>query len=233
MSQRRNSRHCIRVLLVPRLGLVQILASELSKTRCTSTSPLSESLPYSVSSPMSLEMAPTSALIPWDPDANQMVLNTPENSRPDSGSWALVLKALLSPSPGRTLDEIYTCLGKVLEKQANRAAYTLGLGPHVVAQKIKSYFGKGEERVQRLELLRTEVPPELKKLCLKVMKYALPCVFHMLSDASKVSFPALKLPAPSVRPSKTSSSLRPCFLGYRAFFLVQDIWMEQHREKLY
>jgi hypothetical protein len=83
----------------------------------------------------------------------------------------------LSPSPGRTLDRVYTSLGRVLEKQANRAAFALGLGPHAVAQKIKSCFGEGEERACQLELLRISAPAKLEKRCLKLMKYSLPCVF--------------------------------------------------------
>ncbi|KAF7334934.1 hypothetical protein MVEN_02243100 [Mycena venus] len=120
-------------------------------------------------------MASSLALIPWNqPDANQAVATIHGNSRPNGGRWALVLKAILSPSPGRTLDRMYTSLGDILERQANRAAYTLGHGPHVVANKIKVYFGNSEERVQRLELLRSSVPPKLEKKCLKLMKYTQP-----------------------------------------------------------
>ncbi|KAJ7833770.1 hypothetical protein B0H14DRAFT_1163784 [Mycena olivaceomarginata] len=72
------------------------------------------------------------------------------------------------------MDQVYTATGKVLETQANRVAYKLGLGPHVTARKIKSYFGDGEQRVQRLELLRTTVPPKLEKWCLKLVKYGFP-----------------------------------------------------------
>jgi hypothetical protein len=78
------------------------------------------------------------------------------------------------------MDEVYTAVGRALEKQANRAAHALGLGPHVVAQKIKSYFGNGEERVQRVAVLRTSVPPKLEKRCLKLMTYSLPCVLHTM-----------------------------------------------------
>ncbi|KAJ6480839.1 hypothetical protein C8R45DRAFT_1215775 [Mycena sanguinolenta] len=72
------------------------------------------------------------------------------------------------------MDQVYTTLGKAVEKQANRAAYVFGLGPQVVAQKIKVYFGNRDETVQRLELLATSVPPKLEKRCLKLMEYALP-----------------------------------------------------------
>jgi hypothetical protein len=64
--------------------------------------------------------------------------------------------------------------------QANRAAYTFGLGPHVVAQKIKSYFGNSEKRVLQLESLHTSTQPKLEKRCYKLMRYALPCAFIMV-----------------------------------------------------
>ncbi|KAJ6540634.1 hypothetical protein B0H19DRAFT_1269190 [Mycena capillaripes] len=120
-------------------------------------------------------MASSLAVIPWNqPDANKVVAKIDENSRPEGGRWGLVLHALLNPSPGRTLAEVYQSLGKAAEKQANRAAYKLGLGPLVVANKIRAYFGDSEERVQRLELLRSSVPPKLEKRCSKLMKYTQP-----------------------------------------------------------
>jgi hypothetical protein len=119
------------------------------------------------------------SLVPWDPNSNSAVAKI-EDNRPEGGRWALMLNSFLSPSPGRTLDRVYTSLGKVLETQANRAAYSFGLGPHIVAQKIKSYFRHGEERVLQLESLRTSIPPKLEKWCCKLMKYALPCVFYVM-----------------------------------------------------
>ncbi|KAF8149647.1 hypothetical protein K438DRAFT_1866375 [Mycena galopus ATCC 62051] len=120
-------------------------------------------------------MASSLALIPWNqPDANKRVAKIDENSRPKGGRWGLVRHTLFNPSPGRTLDEVYRSLGKAAEKQANRVAYKLGLGPYVVANKIKAYFGDGEERVQRLELLHSSVPPKLEKRCSKLMKYTQP-----------------------------------------------------------
>jgi hypothetical protein len=118
------------------------------------------------------------ALVPWEPNSNRAVTRTEEN-RPEGGRWALMLNGL-SPSPGRTLDRVYTSLGKVLETQANRAAYSFGLGPHVVAEKIKSYFGNDEERVLQLQSLCTSIPPKLEKWCCKLMRYALPCVFYII-----------------------------------------------------
>jgi hypothetical protein len=124
-------------------------------------------------------MTSSLALIRWNqPEANQAVATIDGNPRPEGSKWALVVHAFLNPCPGRTLDHIYTSLGKVLEKQANRAAYTFGLGPHVVAIKIMSYFGSGEDRVRRLEVLRIQGQPklELEKRCAKLMKYTQPCV---------------------------------------------------------
>ncbi|KAF8159122.1 hypothetical protein K438DRAFT_326450 [Mycena galopus ATCC 62051] len=88
-------------------------------------------------------MATITALVPWNPDPNTAVATIPENARPEGGRWALVLNALLSPSPGRTLNRVYTALGKTLETQANLTAHAFGLGPHVVAEKIKSYLKRG------------------------------------------------------------------------------------------
>jgi hypothetical protein len=56
---------------------------------------------------------------------------------------------------------------------------TLGLSPHVIAWKIKSYFGDAEQRVQPLELLQTTVLPKLKELCSKLVKYSLPWVHYV------------------------------------------------------
>jgi hypothetical protein len=121
----------------------------------------------------------SNAIVRWDPNSNQAVAEIEEN-RPKGGKWVLILNSLLSPSPGRTLDRVYTSLGKVLETQANRAADSLGLGPHVVAQKIKSSFGNGKERVMQVELLLASIPPKLEKWCHKLMKYALPCVNYIM-----------------------------------------------------
>ncbi|KAJ7800567.1 hypothetical protein B0H14DRAFT_3785074 [Mycena olivaceomarginata] len=119
-------------------------------------------------------MATSQALIPWEPVSNNGVVATQENSHPKGKKWALILNAFLSPSPGRTLDQMYTAAGKVLETHANRVAFKLGLGPHVIAGKIKVHFGDGEHRMQQLELLQTTVSKKIEKQCLKLMKYSLP-----------------------------------------------------------
>ncbi|KAF7346915.1 hypothetical protein MVEN_01443800 [Mycena venus] len=121
-------------------------------------------------------MASSLALIPWNQsDANKVVATIDGNSRPEGGKqWALVVHAFLNPSPGRTLDRMYTSLGAVLQKRANRAAHAVGMGPQSVTDKIKFYFGSGEERVQRLDSLQIALPPNIKKLCFKLVKYTLP-----------------------------------------------------------
>ncbi|KAF7328737.1 High osmolarity signaling protein SHO1 [Mycena venus] len=119
-------------------------------------------------------MSSSQALIPYNPTANTVVAEMKENARPGGVGWAVRLNTLLSPSPGRTLNRIYTSLGGVLEKRSNRAAFALGLGPYAVALRIKSYFGNGEDRVRKLELLQTSAPPKLEKWCLKLVKYSLP-----------------------------------------------------------
>lgn len=86
--------------------------------------------------------------------------------------WALAL----NPTPGRTLNEVYSAAGKALETRANRMAHHLGLGPEVVARKITSFFGAGEERELRLTALRNEVPEKLERDCFRLMGYTLPCV---------------------------------------------------------
>ncbi|KAF7370238.1 hypothetical protein MSAN_00654600 [Mycena sanguinolenta] len=131
-------------------------------------------------------MASSLAVIPWNAESNKAVAKIDENSHPEGGRWALLLKAIWSPTPGRTMDQVYTTLGKAVEAQANRAAYALGLGPQVVAQKIKVYFGNREETIQQLELLATAVPPKLEKRCLKLMKYAL------LTESANVQHQAFK-----------------------------------------
>ncbi|KAJ7787289.1 hypothetical protein B0H14DRAFT_3580682 [Mycena olivaceomarginata] len=84
-----------------------------------------------------------------------------ENSRPEGGKCALFLNDFLSPSPGRTLDQVYTAAGKVLEIQANQVAYKLGLGPHVIAQKIRSYFGDAEQRTKVFNTTSLDAMSEL------------------------------------------------------------------------
>ncbi|KAJ7882584.1 hypothetical protein B0H14DRAFT_1466384 [Mycena olivaceomarginata] len=117
---------------------------------------------------------PSDALIIWNPHSSGALVTTGETSRPNRGRWALILDAFQNPSPGRTLDEIYSTLGKVLEKQANRAAYALGLGPHAVGRKIKVYLEMVKNGCGNWSSCTTQSPRKLEKHCLKLMKYTLP-----------------------------------------------------------
>ncbi|KAJ7824284.1 hypothetical protein B0H14DRAFT_3145728 [Mycena olivaceomarginata] len=119
-------------------------------------------------------MTSSQALIPWEPVASNGVVTIPENSRPEGGRWALFLNAFLSPSPGRTLNRVYSTAGKVLETQANRVAYKLGPRSSCHRRENKLHFGDGEHRMQQLELLQTTVSKKIEKWCLKLMKYSLP-----------------------------------------------------------
>ncbi|KAJ7798816.1 hypothetical protein B0H14DRAFT_3156759 [Mycena olivaceomarginata] len=94
---------------------------------------------------------------PWTPPATDGTVTVQENSHPEGGRWALFQNAFLSPSPGRTLDQVYTAAGKVMETQANRIAYKFGLGPHGATAGAS-----------------WKNPPKLKKWCSKLVKYSLP-----------------------------------------------------------
>ncbi|KAJ7282245.1 hypothetical protein C8J57DRAFT_1499222 [Mycena rebaudengoi] len=87
----------------------------------------------------------------------------------DAEGWAMIR----NPVPDRTLDEVYSVVGQVLQTHANRAAHRLGLGPNAVAGKITSYFGTGEGRQQRLIALWDEIPENLERYCFRLMEYTL------------------------------------------------------------
>jgi hypothetical protein len=159
---------------------------------------------------------PTDALTLWVPRA---LTKTEDTSRPGGGRWPVILKALLSPSPGRTLDRVYSALGKILEKQANRAAYTLGLGPHVVAQKITAYFGSNQERILRLEDLRASVPMKLEKRCLMLAKYTLPCVWSTSMKNIFIIFHSTESADVQRQAFKNIVELVTLFPGLRSLFI--------------
>ncbi|KAJ7616748.1 hypothetical protein B0H17DRAFT_662618 [Mycena rosella] len=79
---------------------------------------------------------------------------------------------------GRTLNAVYSYLGEHLERQANRAAHRLGLGPNILAARIRDYFARGEQRESFLDELRSpyssSIVLELEKDCKALIKYALP-----------------------------------------------------------
>ena len=86
--------------------------------------------------------------------------------------------------PGRLLNQAYKCIGRSIEKQANRFAHKAGLGPIAVTKKIEKAFEiTSEERLAMLDDLYDRVGSadhddhsmqELQKYCMKLMDYALP-----------------------------------------------------------
>ncbi|KAJ6605597.1 hypothetical protein DFH09DRAFT_204846 [Mycena vulgaris] len=100
-------------------------------------------------------------------------LNTLHVSPRQSG--ALVQSPAAFIGPGKTLHEIYSSLGAMAEKHANRAAHSLGMGPIAVGERLSTHFGDGGEREEALSGLRTNIPRKLAKDCARLMAYALPC----------------------------------------------------------
>lgn len=80
--------------------------------------------------------------------------------------------------PGSTLHRFYSAGGQFLEENANRMAYKLGMGPHAVCQRIQAFFGDGPEREAKLDELKHGEIPLVKKWCLRLMKYVVPCVIN-------------------------------------------------------
>lgn len=104
------------------------------------------------------------------PAASALVPYTGGESFGNPQRWALAI----NPIPGRTLNEFYSTAAQALETRANRMAYLLGLGPDVIAGKIRSFFSTGDERELKLTALRIEVPMKLEGACSKLMEYTLP-----------------------------------------------------------
>ncbi|KAJ6542487.1 hypothetical protein DFH09DRAFT_1089042 [Mycena vulgaris] len=103
-----------------------------------------------------------------------------------SSSGAIVKSTAGFIGPGKTLHEIYSSLGVMAERHANRAAHALGLGPVAVSERILIHFGDGRERESALNKLRTNIPRTLVKNCRKLVDYALP------SESSSTQLDAFK-----------------------------------------
>ena len=84
--------------------------------------------------------------------------------------------------PGRLLNQAYISIGQSIEKQANRLAHNMGLGPIAVTELIEKAFEIApEERQDKLDDLYDRLGStddhdigELQKHCMRLMKYALP-----------------------------------------------------------
>jgi hypothetical protein len=83
-------------------------------------------------------------------------------------------------APGRILNETYQSLGIFTERHANRAGYRLGFGPVAIVERIQKLIGVGLERESRLQEIRNDAGPKLKKNCLKLIGYASPYVRRTL-----------------------------------------------------
>jgi hypothetical protein len=161
------------------------------------------------------------ALVLWNRKTNAVAaIDSDENSsRRREGKWAL---GFLPLCPGRTLDGVYTAWGHTLEKHANKAAYALlGLGPHVVAKKIKEYFGDGGERVLKLDALRGATPARLEKKCAKLIKYSLPCGTPLCFKVNNYRHPFARTESANTQRQAFEDilDLITLFPGLRAVFL--------------
>ncbi|KAJ6476865.1 hypothetical protein C8R45DRAFT_1157953 [Mycena sanguinolenta] len=89
----------------------------------------------------------------------------------------LIKGSFSDPAPGRTLNQVYSTLGNLLERQANRAAHSCGHGPSAIADRIAAYFGTGEQRAAKLDELDAAACScrEVQAECSKLAKYTLPC----------------------------------------------------------
>ncbi|KAJ7160244.1 hypothetical protein C8R46DRAFT_1107494, partial [Mycena filopes] len=139
----------------------------------------------------------SAALILFNPHIGTLVKKSEERD-PDK-RWALTFSGFT----GRSLDRVYTVWGHALEKQANRIAHKIGMGSDPTTQKLAVYFGDGEERLLKLDGLRTSTPPKVRDYCKNIMKYTLPT----------------EAPTTQLRAFKNVIHLCTRFLGLRAVFL--------------
>ncbi|KAJ7802490.1 hypothetical protein B0H14DRAFT_2892130, partial [Mycena olivaceomarginata] len=124
----------------------------------------------------------------------------------------LALRAQLPvAAPGRILNETYQSLGIFAERHANATSHRFGFGPIAVVQRIQDFIGDGSQRESRIQELRNDVAPKLKKDCSKLIGYAFP------SESYRTQIEA----------SKGIVTLTTRFPGLRRIFLackhLQDI----------
>lgn len=96
--------------------------------------------------------------------------------RTESGG-PLVIGSSSVPATGRTMNHLYSELGRAVAKRANRLAHGVGWGPRATAEKIQRLFGSGEQRCLRLGELRLQPAVQLEKHCGRIMQYALPYAY--------------------------------------------------------
>ncbi|KAF7318782.1 Catabolite degradation [Mycena chlorophos] len=76
--------------------------------------------------------------------------------------------------PGRTLENAYTRVGNVAERQANKLAHAFGMGPLAVHEHIEKLMGMGDEREARLEEINKKPPEKLQRYCNRLLEHAFP-----------------------------------------------------------
>jgi hypothetical protein len=86
----------------------------------------------------------------------------------------LVRGSLSIPAPGRTLNQVYLHVGDYVGMQVNRAAHRWGKGPSATADRITEFFGTGQRREAKLEVLQVDGCPWLEDECARLIKYTLP-----------------------------------------------------------
>lgn len=157
----------------------------------------------------------SAALVLFNPRTSTALVKISEEQDPDK-RWALTFSGFT----GRTLANVYTVCGHALEKQANRVAHKIGLGSQAATQKLMVYFGDGEQRLSKLEGLRTCIPPKVRDYCANIAKYALPCAFPNSSVLFlNTYFHRTEAPTNRLRAFKNVVHLCTRFPGLRKIFL--------------
>ncbi|KAF7318810.1 hypothetical protein HMN09_00216300 [Mycena chlorophos] len=76
--------------------------------------------------------------------------------------------------PGRTLENAYTRLGNVAERQANKLAHAFGRGPLAAHEHIERFMGVYSACEAKLEEINKKPPEELQRYCSRLLEYAFP-----------------------------------------------------------
>jgi hypothetical protein len=87
---------------------------------------------------------------------------------------------IIASGPGRLLNQAYLKGGRAIEKKVNRLAYELGHGPDAVTERTLKGLRSQERALMPSAHLYSKVSGELERNCLKLSKYALPCVCLVL-----------------------------------------------------
>ncbi|KAF7318792.1 Catabolite degradation [Mycena chlorophos] len=135
--------------------------------------------------------------------------------------------------PGRTLENAYTRVGNVAERQANKLAHAFGMGPLAVHEHIEKLMGMGDERDARLEEINKKPPEKLQRYCNRLLEHAFPtksavtqmdcfkCIVSLITRYA--GFRAIFLGCPRLgRANPTSDELVQLWGRSDAFGTLQD-----------